>query len=190
MTQNELREKYVKFLQGFGIALSDAEIDRRMKLEFVKPNFSCVYEDTPTRQEAINAYLITCEDFGFPISENIKNLYESEIWDYALNNINIKIRERFSDQLAMVSDVVRRKHVKDAITALFDQRIYITRTQVEQLIEAAKDNEEIVDVYLSFGGEKGMFEPSVLYSDDEYLQDCYEGDDDDEYYNEEEEVEA
>ena len=184
MTQNELREKYVKFLQGFGIALSDAEIDRRMKLEFVKPDFSHVYEDTPTRREAINAY------FGFPVSENIKNLHESEIWNYALKNINIKIEERFGDMLTMVSDVVRSKHVKDAITALFDQRIYIDRSQVEQLIEAAKDNEEIVNVYLSFGGEKGMFEPSVLYSDDEYLQDYYEGDDDDEYYNEEKEVEA
>lgn len=30
MTQNELREKYVKFLQGFGILLLESEIERRI----------------------------------------------------------------------------------------------------------------------------------------------------------------
>lgn len=175
-----LKEKYKEFLTGFGIMLPESEIDRRVNLEVGSVGLPRVYEMTPTRQQAIDAYTITYNDFGYPISENIKYLHESQIWDYALRNVNVEINKRFGKQLACVSDVIRRKHVKDALTALFDQRIYINKEQVEKLIVAAADNEEIFEVYLSFGGDKTMFDPLVLYEDDEYLEDYYENYEDEE----------
>ena len=193
MASKELKEKYIEFLNSFDIAMSEDEINKRIKLDFKRPTYLHAYEDTPTRQTAIEAYLITCTDFGYPVSDNIKYMHESEIWDYALANINTEVRKRFGAQLSRVTDVIRRKHVKDAITALFDQRIYITSKQAEELIEAARDNDEIMEVYLSFGGEKTVFDPSVLYNDDEYLQDYYEEEeyeeDEDENEQDEEEVE-
>ena len=179
-----LKEKYEEFLASFGIALPESEINKRINLEVGGVGLPRVYEMTPTRQQAIDAYTITCNDFNYPISENIKYLHESQIWDYALRNVNVEINKRFGKQLACVSDVIRRKHVKDALTALFDQRIYINKEQVEELIVAAADNEEILKVYLSFGGDKTMFDPSVLYEDDEYLEDYYEN-----YENEDEDLE-
>ena len=180
----DLKEKYKEFLASFGIALSESEINQRINLEVGSVGLSRIYEMTPARQQAIDAYMITCNDFGYPISENIKYLHESQIWDYALRNVNIEINKRFGKQLACVSDVIRRKHVKDALTALFDQRIYIDKEQVNELIEAAADNEEIFKVYLSFGGDRTMFNPSVLYEDDKYLEDYYEN-----YEDEDEDLE-
>lgn len=169
-----LKEKYEEFLSNFGIVLSESEINKRinLKVEDIEP--SHVYEITPTRQQAIDAYMITCNDFGYPISEKIKYLHESQIWNYTLRNVNMEINKRFGEQLAHVSNVIRRKHVRDALTALFDQRIYIDKEQANELIEAAVDNEEIFNVYLSFGGDRTMFNPSILYEDDECLEDYYE----------------
>ena len=190
MTQNELREKYVKFLQGFGILLPESEIERRINNTIDRHSYLRIYENTPSRQQAINAYETTCIDFNLPISDNLKYLPESQIWDYTLRNVNVEINKRFGKQLDCVTDVIRKKHIKDAITALFDQRIYITKEQVGQLIEAAGDNDQIMEVYLSFGGDKIMFNPSVLYEDDEYLDDYYENyeEDEDEFKKDFEEV--
>ena len=179
MTQQELKENYIKFLSDFGLTLSDEEVEKRLNIELHRYCCDYVYPTNPEREDAIRAYKITCNDFNVPVTEYLKYLSTSQIWDYTLRNVNVEIEKRFGTQLNHVTDIIRRKHVKDAITALFDQRIYIDANQVNQLIEAAGDNDTIVEVYLSFGGIKEMFNPSVLYEDDDYL--------DEEYYKNEEE---
>ena len=179
-----IEKAYKEFLSNFGIKLSDEEIKRRVAIEPHIPNFIKIYKMTDSRERAINAYKMTCEDFGYPVSDKLPYLHESKIWNYVIRNVNTEVIKRFGKILNQIENIIKRKRIITTITALFDQRIYIDAQQVRKIIDVANDTEDLIDMYLSFGGVEEMLTLSSLTSE----TDEYEEDRDDDEYDDYEEV--
>ena len=179
MSENTLKNKYVEFLRSFGIQPPPepelTEIINRSPDRYQREEIPMTSE----REEAIEAYIQTCKDFGYTVSEHIKYLDIMKIWDYIIRNTNGGVEKDYGKDIEKIQSIVEKKRVRDTLRILYDQRIFINKEQFDQLAAVASDIEEINHIYLEFGGQEGMLQLSD--------KDCdYYDEEDEEEYDEEE----
>lgn len=109
-------------------------------------------------KEIRTEYLKFCEEFKEePIANNVEKVSIDKIDKHMFHIINMKIKEKFKNLLLSIDNLDKRRCIKLAITALYDQHIFIEQ-DVFDLFAMCKSKKDIKYIYEQLGGNRFLLD--------------------------------
>lgn len=165
--QEVITEKYLQFCERFGVEPLPNYKKNIEDFVWQTPQKRC-QNPNADRKEAFSIYMRRCDDFNIPIQSNIDEASTGDIWHYIIRDTDIVINAEFSNEFEKITDLDLKHKIIGVIQTLYDEGLYVKKTQTTNLFACSNNDELIYKEYEKLGGkEKLLALDDVDYTIDE-----------------------